>query len=269
MAVAAVLAGALLTLVAGCGQAASPAGPRSGSTTAPAASGSASASPVPTSAAGTVTASLPVVSCPTTVAIAATPAPVALPSSRPAAVPSAVAARLAVYADTRGTMALVGPKGWSCAAAYGADGSGGVVIYPPGTPAPLTAEAVWKLGQATAMGIYGTESSACYTCTLGQACPLFPAAARTFRSYLGHGCGTRPAAETVTPVSSGIVSFEDPPGVRGDATPSGGRYPASAVMTYYPNVPDGSWLETCTLPDSDKAECTATLNTFIAWYGSK
>lgn len=281
---AALLAGALLTLTVGCssGQTTASIGmpsPATGSArpAAPSATGPGSkgaAPSVPTShvlsaAAGTITVSLPVVTCPTTVAVAATPIAAPLPSSRPVAVPSAVATGLAVYADTRGTMALVGPKGWKCAAAYGADGSGGVLIYPPGVPAPQSANAVWKLGQQTARGIYGTESSACYTCTLGQACPLFPAAAKAFRDYLGHGCGTRPAAETVTPISGGIVSFEDPPGVHGDGAPSGGPYPANAVMTYYPNAPDGSWQETCTLPDSEKAGCTAALNTFIAWYGSK
>ena len=45
-------------------------------------------------------------------------------------------------------------------------------------------------------------------------------------------------------------------------------FAADAVMTY-PNVPDGSWLETCTLPGSDKVECTASLNTFIAWYRAR
>jgi hypothetical protein len=251
MAVTTLLAAGLLMLAAGCsGQATSATGPTSAAT-------------------GTVTASLRVVSCPTTLAIAATPTPVALPSSRSVAIPAATAAGLAVYADTQGIMALVGPKGWNCAAAYGADGSGGVVIYPPGMPKPQLATSVWKLGQTMAKGIYGTESSACYSCTLAQACPLFAAAAKTFRSYLGHACVTRPAAEIVTPISIGIVSFEDPPGVHGDGMPSGGHYPANAVMTYHPNAPDGSWLETCTLPDSDKAECTAALNAFIAWYGAK
>jgi len=232
------------------------------------ASGSARRPSAPKAAASVVTASLPVVSCPTTLADPA-PTPVALPSSRPVAVSAAPAAGLAVYADTLGVMALVGPKGWDCAAAYATDGSGGLVIYPPGAPKPRSPNSVWKLGQTTAMGIYGTESSACYACTLGQACPLFAAAAKTFRSYLGHECKTRPVAETVTPISGGIVAFEDPPGVHGDGMPSGGKYPANGVMTYHPGAADGSWLETCTLPDSDKTECTAILNTFIVWYGAK
>jgi len=40
-------------------------------------------------------------------------------------------------------------------------------------------------------------------------------------------------------------------------------------MIYHPDAADGSWLETCTLPGSDKAECTASLNTFIACRSSQ
>jgi hypothetical protein len=93
MAVTTLLAAGLLMLAAGCsGQATSATGPTSAAT-------------------GTLTASLRVVSCPTTLAIAATPTPVALPSSRSVAIPAATAAGLAVYADTQGIMALVGSQG--------------------------------------------------------------------------------------------------------------------------------------------------------------
>lgn len=33
-------------------------------------------------------------------------------------------------------MALVGPKGWHCSAMYGADGSGGIIVYPAGETVP-------------------------------------------------------------------------------------------------------------------------------------
>jgi len=96
-------------------------------------------------------------------------------------------------------MELLGPKGWSCAAFYGADGSGGITVYPPGA------------GQSSPAAIDGSETSACFGCTLGQACPLFPDAAKAYRTGFGQACPTRPpAAETVTPITAGIVSFEDP-----------------------------------------------------------
>jgi hypothetical protein len=67
----------------------------------------------------------------------------------------------------------------------------------------------------------------------------------------------------VVQLSAGVVAFTDPPGVSGDANPSGGRYPASGVMTYHPGNPDGSWTETCTLPPADKSLCTVVLDYFL------
>jgi hypothetical protein len=55
----------------------------------------------------------------------------------------------------------------------------------------------------------------------------------------------------------------------GDGNPSGGEYSANGVMTFHsPNV-DGSWVDTCTLPDSRHALCTAALNDFVARYGNR
>lgn len=215
-----------------------------------------------------MTVNLPVVSCPTSLG-AVRPA-VSLPASRPVTVPRALAGGLAVYADDQGIMALVGPKGWSCAASYGADGSGGVVVYPAGERLPKVWAAGWPLTQAsTDAAIAGLESSACYSCTLAQACRLFPTAATAWRGAFGTPCPARPAAETVLRLAAGIVSFDDPPGVRGDGLPSGGRYPARGVLTYHPGVPDGSWRETCTVPGSDQDDCGAALAAFVSWYGSR
>lgn len=207
-------------------------------------------------AAELVTARLPVVSCPTSLGIAHPAVP--LPRSRPVAVPQALATDLSVYADNQGVMELLGPKGWSCTAAIGADGSGGVTVYPAGA------------GPSSPVAITGSETSACVGCTLAQACPLFPAAATALRSTIGEACPARPpAAETVGAIARGIVAFEDPPGVKGDGRPSGGQYPANGVMTYHPSAQDGSWQETCTLPASEKDVCTAVLNTFVSWYGQR
>jgi pimeloyl-ACP methyl ester carboxylesterase len=206
---------------------------------------------IPTIAPG----SLPVVSCPTSLGIDR-PA-VTLPQSRPVAVPQALAAGLSVYADTQGIMEVLGPKGWSCTAAIGVDGSGGVTVYPAGAD------------PSSPVAITGSETSVCVGCTLAQACPLFPSAATASRSDLGEACPAHPAAETVAPVAAGIVSFEDPPGVKGDGQPSGGQYPADGVMTYHPSAQEGSWQETCTLPASEKDICTAVLNTFVSWYGQR
>jgi hypothetical protein len=261
---AALLATVPLTLVAGCG---APAGnTRSAS---PALSTAGRTDPASSTTAALVTVNLPVVSCPTSLGVVH-PA-VSLPSSRPVAVPRALAARLAVYADDVGVMELVGPKGWSCAASYGADGSGGLVVFPRGERVSPSWAAGWPLARtSTEAAIAGLESSACYSCTLAQACRLFPSAATAWRSAgFGRACPARPAAESVVRVGAGIVIFEDPPGIQGDGLPSGGLYPANGVLTYHPGAPDGSWRETCTLPGSAKDECTALLNAFLSWYGQR
>lgn len=221
-----------------------------------------------------VTASLPVVRCPTATGLAPAPRAVSLPASRRVPVRAALAARLSVYADTQGVMELVGPRGWRCAAFYGADGSGGVVIYPRGGTPPRSwtaGRAGWRLARTSAAAaVTGLETSACYTCALAQACPLFSAAATTLRSYLGRQvCPARPAAERVTTIGVGIKGFLDPPGTSGDGVPSGGLNPADGVLTYHPHAAAGSWLETCMLPGGDKAECAAILSAFVAWYGQR
>ena len=269
----ALLAAVPLALVAGCGatamntRSASPAqAAASPGAAVQAAAGTGAAAPATTT--GLVTANLPVISCPTFLGVVH-PA-VSLPRSRPVAAPRALATRLAVYSDDQGIMGLVGPKGWSCAASYGADGSGGVVVYPRGEKVPRSWAAGWPLARTSAgAAIAGLESSACYGCTLAQACRLFLSAATAWRSAFGHPCPARPAAEPVAHIGAGVVIFEDPPGVEGDGLPSGGLYPANGVLTYHPAAPDGSWKETCTLPGSEKDECMVVLNAFLSWYGQR
>ena len=261
---AALLATVPLTLVAGCG---APAGNTRSASPAPAAAGH--TAPASSTTAVLVAVNLPVVGCPTSLGVVR-PA-VHLPPSRPVAVPQALAAGLAVYADDVGVMELVGPKGWRCAASYGADGSGGLVVYPRSERVPRSWAAGWPLDRTSAeAAIAGLESSACYSCTLAQACRLFLSAATAWRSAgFGRACPARPAAESVVRVGAGIVIFGDPPGIQGDGLPSGGVNPANGVLTYHPGAPDGSWRETCTLPGSAKDECTALLNAFLSWYGQR
>jgi hypothetical protein len=206
------------------------------------------------------------VSCPTSLGAAGAATPAGLPLTEPVTVPAGAASDLAVYADQQDYMELVGPRDWSCTASYGADGNGGVEIYPPGE---TVSEAKLPAG-STIAAIIGREVPACYTCALTQACPLFTLAAAELSSSLGQQCPARPAAESVTPDSSGVVSFQDPPGISGDGTPSGGKYQADGVMTFHQGGAGAtSWLVTCTLPSSDSAACTAALNDFITQYGKQ
>jgi hypothetical protein len=75
--------------------------------------------------------------------------------------------------------------------------------------------------------------------------------------------------EVTQVITQGVMGFEDPPGIAGDGNPSGGHHPANGVMTYYPQSDYGSWFETCTVPDSQRALCTAVLNSFVSSYGQK
>jgi hypothetical protein len=220
----------------------------------------------PTTVPATESANLSVVTCPTTFGYP-TPAPATLPASVTVVVPRSLSGQLSVYSDTQGEMKVVGPSGWTCQAQIGADGSGGVVVSAPGETVPQEWGAGWPLSSdSNIQAIVGIQTSACWGCTLGQACHLFTAAATTSAGQFGGTC-TRPPAEAVHQISPGIVSFQDPPAVTGDGIPSGGQNPGNGVMTYYPGNQNGSWLETCTLPTTEKELCTTALNSFIAWYG--
>lgn len=248
------------------GRAATPSktGSRPGSST-PSSSSSGTPSSPPT-----VSASLPLVVCPTTFGIPA-PAPVPLPASKTVTVLASVAGELGVYSNDQGTMMVLGPRGWVCAAMIAADGSGGVVVHPAGESVPAQWADDWNLAPTSGdVAVVGVEQGACFACTTGQACPLFPAADSAWLKAYGRPCpATKPASEAVDQIAPGVVAFEDPPAVTGDGIPSGGAYGANGVMTYHPGNPNGSYLETCTLPSSAKAECTATLNNFIADYGDE
>ncbi|MGP8059041.1 MAG: DUF4850 domain-containing protein [Acidimicrobiales bacterium] len=162
-------------------------------------------------------------------------------------------------------MKLLGPRGWNCSANIDADGSGGVQIYPVGQPDPMGQ----PFQSSSAQAIVGSQTSACEGCRETQACPLFATAAADYQTDYQMTCPqTRPPAEQVTPISDGVVGFYDPPGTAGDGNPSGGPYPANGVMTYQSGNDNGSWLDTCTLPASDHALCTAVLNQFVDWYGA-
>jgi len=218
------------------------------------------------------TASLRVTTCPTTYGISPPPITAPLPTSMEVTVPRVLTSKLAVYMDGNGHMKLLAPIDWTCSAEYGADGSGGIVIYPSGESISRSAfGAGWTLSrESSTEAIVGSQTGGCQGCEVGQACPLFPTAARGFQSQFGRACPkSRPASETVDQIAPGVVAFQDPPGVSGDGSPSGGKFAANGVMTYYPSSQFGSWLDTCTLPKADQTFCTAALNTFITWYGTR
>jgi hypothetical protein len=233
--------------------------------------GSGASSSTTSTSAATVTtvATLAVVPCPTTYAIAVTTT-TTLPASVSVGVPAAAAANLVVYGDENGIMMMIGPKGWTCHAAYGADGSGGLLISPAGESVPSDPDVGWHLpASSTAQAIVGYEVGASTVQAAGLACPLFSAAAAVYQQTFGHACTPHPTAESVAGTGSTEAGFVDPAGVAGDGMPSGGTNPANGVMLYLPSGSDRSagYLATCTLPVAQHDVCTAVLNHFIALYG--
>jgi hypothetical protein len=164
-------------------------------------------------------------------------------------------------------MGLLAPRGWDCAASFGADGSSQESVTPHGEDLPQSDELP---SGSHVEAIVGTQNGGCEGCAASQACPFFSAADQA--DPLDCFDASPPSREKVTPLSSNIVGFVDPPGLAGDANPSGGAYPANAVMTYT-HDPAGSsgnawssWLETCTLPSSQHTLCTAVLDDFASRY---
>jgi ABC-type lipoprotein export system ATPase subunit len=213
----------------------------------------------------TVTASVPVVACPTTWGITPGPAPKTLPSSITLSLPPSLVGEVTDYSDQMKIMQVIGPKDWQCAASYGADGGGGLQVYSPNEEAPSGS----AFSNQSAEAVEGHETSVGLLNRLEQACPLFPSAAVALESEYQLSCSeTKPAEEQSTQLSSTVVEFEDPPGVVGDGDPSGGPYPANGVMIYIPGSDNGSWTETCTLPASEHSLCTLSLNQFVSSYAS-
>jgi hypothetical protein len=212
---------------------------------------------------------LPVVACRTAVAVAPPSPAAALPATTPATVGAGQAPSLAVYGDTAGEMLMIGPKGWICTAQFGADGSGGLVITPPGetiSTSPGSRAQVPSSSAVEAIEVYETGASPVQGAAL--ACPVLNAAAQAMARDLNQTCTPHPPAETVYPVSENEVAFYDPPGVAGDGAPSGGVNPANGVVLYLPSKgKDSAYLATCTLPAAQHAVCTTVLNDVVTRYG--
>ena len=255
----------LAVLLASCG-----ANPQSAQRTTPSTSpvpkAPSTSTPTSTTAPESESVSLAVVSCPTAFGVTPPSTPAPLPASEEANVPTSLAGGLAWYSDTHGFMKLLGPRGWACSAVYGADGSGGVIVYPGSQAVPQTWGAGWpQSSTSTDQAISVTQTGGSPVQAASQACPFFAVAATTYENDLGRVCHSRPSSESVQSIDPGVVGFEDLPGLQSDGIPSGGQNAANGVATYSPSVP--SYLATCTLPDDSHALCTTVLNEFITLYG--
>jgi hypothetical protein len=164
--------------------------------------------------------------------------------------------KIEFYGDKLGIMSVIAPKGWHCSGSVGADGFGTLVVVPPG-------------GSSSSEAVETIETSACLECRLMQACPLFTTAYNAMRSDYHQYCAmSKPSLEATSLIRPGIMSFVDPPRIKGDGAPSGGPFVADGVMTFYLDTNAGSWLETCTLPDRQHSLCQFSLKEFVSLYGN-
>jgi hypothetical protein len=185
--------------------------------------------------------------------------PAKMPASIRATIPSRFSGKLAFYSDDEGLIEVMAPVGWKCSAGIGADGSSSVYVAPPSGA---------NSAGSTLEAISASQTSACVGCREKVACPLFASAAKAYLSAYIQVCPTtRPPFEVVTTINGHVVEFTDPPGVNGDASPSGGAYPARGVMTYFGGPESaGSWTETCVLPPANTSMCKAVIGNFESRY---
>ncbi len=240
------------------------------STSAPATSAPATSAPASTTTApsgSTTVVHVPVEPCATEAANGRSA--VSLPLTMQVTVPSTLAGQVASFAafsDTQGIMQVIAPRAWTCRARVAGDGSVGMMVVPAGTSIPGASQ------QIPAQGIVASETSACVSCTLTQACPLFPAALTALHAYdPSMPCPTLSAQVTVTRTSATEVRFSAPAGVTGlptgtGATSGGGPYPVEGVMTWSSARARGAWTSTCTLPASASSVCEASLTAFAVAY---
>lgn len=213
--------------------------------------------------------SVPVVRCATTKFGAGYRPPAArLPHRVAVAVSGDLGKSIAAYSDTAGMNMLLAPRGWTCSAIFGTDGSGGLIVYPKSGPVP---GASWGPGwalprDATNATVTAIEPGVSPVQAAGLACSFFPVAADMTRRDLGHGCGPRPSGQTTRRVSATVVDFEDPAGRVGIGISSGGRNRAIGVVIYRPRAAPGAYLMTCTLPIRERDVCSAATTAFASRY---
>jgi hypothetical protein len=186
-------------------------------------------------------------------------------------VPARIAAQSAIYVDQYSTMAVLGPRGWSCIASYAQDGEGLFFVYAPTERSPGFFPSIWPPRRSDRSELVLQTSPACVSCVLSQACPYF-AHARHLMHLWGYWTSSAdkvcrvPRGERVRQLAPTLVSIVDPPNVLGNQVPSGGRFAALGEIGYAPvattDARSGSFLLTCTLPGRDHPLCYASLHWF-------
>jgi hypothetical protein len=206
------------------------------------------ATPVPSSATETpIELKIPTVNC--TIDNASGEKLQANPGALTAKLPKGMAFAVTYYWSGWGA-AFLAPAAWKCTGLIGGDNTS---VYSIIDPADSTAVVTY----ASAARSYGSM--------LLMACPLFPQAATLLKTDLSTDCELppaveTPAAETTTAISSTIVRFNDPAGIKGTGVGSGGSLAVTGAVFW-----DGNTAQkvSCALPDDQAAVCNAVISTFV------
>jgi photosystem II stability/assembly factor-like uncharacterized protein len=174
--------------------------------------------------------------------------------AQPTAISISAAADLGLYADQVGRVAVLAPRGWSCAALFGGDGSGVLAVFPPG--ASYDVYGVTHDGPVVAAFTDG----ACTGCAAQSLCGAFGVTT----TAMGPCPVEAAAGETRTRRDEHTLDFVDPPGVEGVRRPRGAGTTASGAAIWFPNGPTTSWIVTCALGSNVDPRCTPITDDFVA-----
>lgn len=170
---------------------------------------------------------------------------------------------------SNGLLTVLAPSGWACSALVAADGGQRLDAYPassqPAGSAPLS-------DSGAPPGTPVVQVDADYTGHGPGAqlvCPFFPGSPAATFLQGNPPCPSLPKGELTSPLTRDIVTFQDPPGVRGTGAGSGGSLASSGAVVYPqvgPVQPPGGVdvaVLSCTLPVDLAGLCGAIEDDFL------
>jgi hypothetical protein len=167
------------------------------------------------------------------------------PASVTMTLPPQLAARVAVFATNNER--LLAPRGFTCTAEVGANGTSLLTVASFDQSASVIAE----------------NGALSYGYVLEIACPLFAEAATLDKQQFDQSCAKPPVGEVITPEGTTVMRFEDPPGLAGTGTQSGGSSSAIGAIWFVAGPPPMAAKSTCLLPTEDRDICDLSVGTWL------
>ena len=186
---------------------------------------------------------VPIVACATTYGNGDIQQP--QPASVTMTLPPELARRVAVFATNFDR--LLAPREFTCTAEVGANGTSGLTVASYDQSASVIAE----------------NAAVSYGYVLDLACPLFAEAATLDKQQFDQSCAKPPAGEVVTREGKTVARFEDPAGLAGTGTQSGGSNSAIGAIWFVGGEPPMAAKITCLLPNEDRDICGLSVGTWL------